>query len=195
MKKNQYGFSAVEASLILVIVGIIGGTGWYVMRANKNTTDTLINSGLGAAAKTSKKKLTSPSVEQSADPAKGVVAQINGLLNKGEYLQLDTYMADKVSITIQSTDGNADFPKVDAAKRIDNYLTKSAASLGAKLPWDFKGHSDIREKISKSECCITSFKEQNHIGISQDNLIVAYNLNSNSRIESFYISGSADYIK
>jgi cytoskeletal protein RodZ len=60
MKKNQSGFSAIEALLILVIVGIIGGTGWYVIQANKNTNDTLNNAGLGTA-KAKKKKQTSSS--------------------------------------------------------------------------------------------------------------------------------------
>jgi Tfp pilus assembly protein PilV len=66
MKKNQSGFSAIEALLILVIVGIIGGTGWYVMHANKNTNDTLNNSGLGTATKSTKKASSVPAPQ--ADP-------------------------------------------------------------------------------------------------------------------------------
>ncbi|HEX5798371.1 MAG TPA: hypothetical protein VFX79_03365 [Candidatus Saccharimonadales bacterium] len=34
--KNQKGFGAIEALLILVIIGIIGGVGYYVYNANKN---------------------------------------------------------------------------------------------------------------------------------------------------------------
>lgn len=41
MSKNQKGFSAVEALLILVIAGIIGGVGWYVWNANQQTNKTL----------------------------------------------------------------------------------------------------------------------------------------------------------
>jgi Tfp pilus assembly protein PilX len=47
MKRNQCGFTAVAGLLVLVIVAIIGGTGWYVINANKNTDDTLNKSGLG----------------------------------------------------------------------------------------------------------------------------------------------------
>jgi type II secretory pathway pseudopilin PulG len=64
--RNQSGFSVVEGLLILVIVGIIGATGWYVMQANKNTNDTLNNSGLGSIAKSSKKKQTNPSLAPQA---------------------------------------------------------------------------------------------------------------------------------
>jgi hypothetical protein len=56
----QGGFSAVEGLLIFIIVGIIGGTGWYVMNANGKTNDTLDNAGLGTTAKASKKKQTNP---------------------------------------------------------------------------------------------------------------------------------------
>jgi len=48
MKKNQSGFSIVEGLLILIIVGIIGGTGWYVWQAKNNTDD-----NLSSATKTS----------------------------------------------------------------------------------------------------------------------------------------------
>ncbi|MDB5163566.1 MAG: hypothetical protein JWS12_183 [Candidatus Saccharibacteria bacterium] len=40
MKKNEQGFSVVEALLIVVIVAVIGAVGWYVYRAQKNTTKT-----------------------------------------------------------------------------------------------------------------------------------------------------------
>jgi hypothetical protein len=36
MKKDQNGFSAVEAILILVVLGIIGAAGWYVLRVRSD---------------------------------------------------------------------------------------------------------------------------------------------------------------
>lgn len=38
-KLNSKGFGVIEGLLILVIVGIVGGTGFYVYNANKNTSD------------------------------------------------------------------------------------------------------------------------------------------------------------
>ncbi len=37
---NQRGFAALEAFLILIIVAIIGGTGYYIYHANSKATDT-----------------------------------------------------------------------------------------------------------------------------------------------------------
>ncbi|MDB5185394.1 MAG: hypothetical protein JWN38_1202 [Candidatus Saccharibacteria bacterium] len=38
-QKQQDGFSAVEAILLLVIVAIVGFVGWYVLNANQNTDE------------------------------------------------------------------------------------------------------------------------------------------------------------
>jgi len=45
MKKNQKGFSTVEVLLIVVIVGMLGGIGYYVWHAQKQTDDTLNSTG------------------------------------------------------------------------------------------------------------------------------------------------------
>lgn len=36
MSSNQNGFGAVEALLVIVIIGLIGGVGYYVVDANKS---------------------------------------------------------------------------------------------------------------------------------------------------------------
>ena len=41
LQKNQSGFGAVEAILILVITGLIGFTGWYVYHAQQSTNKAL----------------------------------------------------------------------------------------------------------------------------------------------------------
>jgi hypothetical protein len=45
MIKNHKGFSAVAVLLIFIIVGVIGGTGWYVWNSNKKT-NSLLNSAV-----------------------------------------------------------------------------------------------------------------------------------------------------
>lgn len=50
--KSQKGFSAVEALLILVIVGIVGGLGWYVWDANEDSKNSLSKSSQAEQKKT-----------------------------------------------------------------------------------------------------------------------------------------------
>jgi len=41
MRKNQDGFSVVEIVLVIVVVGLIGGVGWYVVKARNNSDKTV----------------------------------------------------------------------------------------------------------------------------------------------------------
>lgn len=45
LRLNSKGFGLIECLLIFVIVGLIGGAGYYVYNAQKNTNETLDNTG------------------------------------------------------------------------------------------------------------------------------------------------------
>lgn len=55
---NQKGFTAIEAILILVIIAVIGGTGYYVYHANKKTNDTLDAAGKSSQSSPAQRKTT-----------------------------------------------------------------------------------------------------------------------------------------
>lgn len=61
---NQKGFTAIEGLLIFVIIGIIGGTGYYVYHANQKVGDTL---GKGVNSSQTNPK-TADKVEVETDP-------------------------------------------------------------------------------------------------------------------------------
>ncbi|MDB5163618.1 MAG: hypothetical protein JWS12_235 [Candidatus Saccharibacteria bacterium] len=66
MKKlNSKGFSAVEALLILIIVGVIGFVGWYVYKSQKDTNKTLNNTSQGASTPQKVTKTPTSSSPQS----------------------------------------------------------------------------------------------------------------------------------
>jgi hypothetical protein len=54
--KSQRGFAAVEALLISVVVAIIGGTSYYVWRANQKSSDTYSAANKSALSSPAKKK-------------------------------------------------------------------------------------------------------------------------------------------
>lgn len=60
MKKNEKGFSAVEILIVVVIVGLIGGVGLYVLSSQKKTNNALDNS-------------TTQNVTQSSYEKEGIV--------------------------------------------------------------------------------------------------------------------------
>ena len=57
--KNYKGFSAVEALLVLVIIGIIAATGYFVMHAQKQTSKSLDNAASSSQAVAASKKSSS----------------------------------------------------------------------------------------------------------------------------------------
>lgn len=57
--KNYKGFSAVEGLLVLVIVGIIAATGYFVMHAQKQTNKSLDNAASSSQALATAKKNSS----------------------------------------------------------------------------------------------------------------------------------------
>jgi cytoskeletal protein RodZ len=66
IQKNQTGFGAIEAVLILVIVGMIGFVGWYVLNAQKNTDKDLSVTNTTSVAP--KKKATATNAPAQAAP-------------------------------------------------------------------------------------------------------------------------------
>lgn len=65
MKSTQKGFSAVEAVLIIVIVGIIGFAGWFVWNSQKQTNETLDNTGKASNAVITTEKATDATGDSS----------------------------------------------------------------------------------------------------------------------------------
>ncbi len=69
---NQKGFAAMEAVLVVVILAIIGGTGYYVYQANNKATDTQntaqtnANTAAPHKKKTAKKSSTNGSSTQQS---------------------------------------------------------------------------------------------------------------------------------
>lgn len=66
MKKDQRGFSVIEALLLMVIVGLLGGATWYVYKSQKSTNENLDN------AKSSLD--TAKAAKEKANAAKDVTA-------------------------------------------------------------------------------------------------------------------------
>jgi Tfp pilus assembly protein PilW len=83
MKRNQKGFSAVEGLLIVIIIGMLGGVGYYVWHANRQANNTL-----DTAAKVSQNAPTVTSKTQN----KGA--------NKPKNLEISEY---KIKVPLSST--------------------------------------------------------------------------------------------
>lgn len=74
MRKNHKGFAVLEALLILLIIGMLIGVGWYVYAARRTTNTTANNEGIGELCVDN----TDTRISVSTDPAtKTKTANVN----------------------------------------------------------------------------------------------------------------------
>jgi hypothetical protein len=81
MKRNQNGFSATEALLIVIIVGMLGGVGWYVWHSQKQVDKTYSQTANSSVAP---KDTTTPSKSTTKNlviKEWGVQGKYSGLVN------------------------------------------------------------------------------------------------------------------
>lgn len=81
--KNDKGFAVLESLLILIIIAIIGGTGWYVLNAKHKTDNTYSNSTSVASSQS-----------VSADPLKPFTAALKsaGVDSSSAVYQMNSYI-------------------------------------------------------------------------------------------------------
>lgn len=99
------GFAALEAVLIVVIVVLVGGTGYFVYHANKKTNDTLNSAAKVAQSspKFAKKKTVAKSVAPAPAPTTPAPAATNYLTVAQWGVEVKMNDAGKVTYTYNST--------------------------------------------------------------------------------------------
>ena len=76
---KQAGFSAIEAILLIVIVGAIAGVGYYVYHASQKTTDTYNSSTEVSNNNTAKLKKKTPTTTPAASSSANTSELQSGL--------------------------------------------------------------------------------------------------------------------
>jgi hypothetical protein len=124
MNKKQNGFSVVEGLLIFIIVGILGGTGWYVYNSNKKTNDLLNSadkaSSLASAASKSKSMASQEKYYEIKDLKLKILLTpetqdlISTTSSKGVYFSLKSFVdaVDKAGATEILSDGVNDCERI-----------------------------------------------------------------------------------
>lgn len=125
---NQRGFGAVEALLIIVIVGIVGGTGYYVYRANNNSTNTQDSAQTDAnTAAPHKKTDAKPTVQYETLTEWGVRAPVSGSLKLQYTMSSDGKQANFTSAQLLAVDSAC---TADFGGTISRYAPTDNASTG-----------------------------------------------------------------
>jgi type II secretory pathway pseudopilin PulG len=105
MKKQENGFSAVEALLIVIIVGMLAGVGWYVWHANSQANSVLDKADVTAQnAQTVGSKKTSSTQKEITIKEWGVKGKTSTTLNLEYVMSDDAIIAGFSSKELDASD-------------------------------------------------------------------------------------------
>lgn len=107
-------------------------------------------------------------------------------IEKGNYKALEPYLADKVSYAIAASDGQGTLTKAQALKQLE-YLNSGTS------PWNFNIASATITKY-KAGAYSTYLNDDVIFGVSGNKYFVSFHLDSNNKIDQFFISSSTDLL-
>ncbi len=119
---QQAGFTAVEGLLILVVVGIIGGVGWFVFKSKDDTNKTYDNSANSYTNQTAKTTESTTMCEASEEG----MLHIHEL---GIQLKLDAKVLDATCAKIKDYDSH--YPIGLSTKALEKYDANCKAEMGS----------------------------------------------------------------
>jgi hypothetical protein len=122
MKLNSKAFSTIEALLIVVIASILGGTGYYVYNANKNTNNTYKAASKDASG--------TPKYAKKAPSSKGLATINKAKLPTGWHV--DTTDAATVVVSNQGEGEPAANCFVEAYKNTDSKATAGSTEFATQ---------------------------------------------------------------
>lgn len=184
---NKTGEKSLSTVVILLVISIVALVGIVIFLAY-DKKDTVVTTPA------TNNSTPSESAQADADPSEST--PIDVLVNRGDYFGLAVQMTDTVKVIKEGTDANgSSYSNIEAAAVISDFYSKSDSSGGAELPWDFISIGAFKSDASKSTGAIKEYIEQGHIAVSKNDWVLAYNLDGNQKITSFYMSPSVNMSK
>lgn len=107
-------------------------------------------------------------------------------VQSGKYTGLDTYMADKVSYAIAASSGQGSLTKAQALKQLE-YLNSGTS------PWNFDIAEETLTKY-KAGAYSNYLNDDVLFGASGNKYFVSFHLDSNNKIDQFFIASSTDLL-
>jgi len=111
---------------------------------------------------------------------------VQAAIQSGNYAALDGYMADKVSYAIAASSAQGTLTKAQAIKQLE-YLNSGTS------PWNFDIATATLTKY-KSGAYSTYLNDDVIFGTSGNKFFVSFHLDSNNKIDQFFIASSTDLL-
>jgi hypothetical protein len=150
LKQNQSGFSAVETGLILVIVGIIGFTGWFVLHSRQDADKTFAGNTTSAPTLAKTKAATKSTNAMALNEASASQFALNF------YKKYAPLLDDSEKRALITQDGTANlldyfttyqhgFDSIVCAQERPEHITVSKATINDSIVtvWIDESFSDV----------------------------------------------------
>lgn len=115
-----------------------------------------------------------------------LLQNVTAAIESGTYAAIDGYLADKVTYAIAASSGQGTLTKAQALKQLE-YLNS-----GTK-PWNFNIETATLTKY-KSGAYSTYLNDDVIFGVSGNKYFVSFHLDSNNKIDQFFIASSTDLL-
>lgn len=119
MKKYQSGFSVVEAVIIIVVLGLIGGAGWVVTHKNKSQPKANNSANSTASNQTASTSCPDPVLKTPVDVSKVTSVLYPGQTRGGQYKPHGGFRLDNSSNDAVEVKSPMDAKLVDGARYIE----------------------------------------------------------------------------
>lgn len=182
MKKDQNGFSAPAILIVILVIALIGGIGWYVYDKNNKPTPKTT----AVVKKTTTTKITATKTTSPATISESLKENISASIESRNTAALEGYMADSVTVVIAASEKGGAESKAEAVKDLD-YLSNGTS------PWDF----------ALPEATLTSYKngfykdyfgDMTYVGKSANNYVVSFHVNDSGKIDKIFMAINANLL-
>jgi cytoskeletal protein RodZ len=183
MNKNQKGFGVIELLIILVILGLIGAGGWYVYHKNQKSKKPVTTSQTAKKKAPANKPAAAATVAPISDSLKENIA---ASIESQNTAALEGYMTDSVTVVIAASEKGGAVSATQAVADLD-YLQNGTS------PWNFALAADTLTTY-KNGSYGQYFGDRTVVGQSTNNYVVSFHVNDSGKIDTVFMTVSADLL-
>lgn len=186
MKKlNAQGFSGIEGLLILVIIGLIGGVGFYVYQARDNAVTE--DKSTIVASNDDKNVVEANQEAPCTDPKAADVENIKASITSGNTAALEGFMAAKVNVIFAASEGLGERTASEAVGDITSFISDATA------PWNFALANPELSGYQAGSYKMY-FPSNAVVGKSANKKLISFTFNCDGKINGVFLTPSTDIL-
>lgn len=184
-KLNHKGDVSILFIILIIILLGLGG-GFYVWQKNANKSSSDASSSSSESKPTSEEKPVATETKPKAcqEPGTTVTDNIEASVTSGNTAALEGYMASNVTVILAATEGIGEQTPAQAVKDVTDFIgdiTKSS--------WDFNLSASVLSSYGKGSYK-QYFPNNAVVGKSSDSKVISFSFDCTAKISTIFEAGS-----